>query len=46
MTWRSRAPCLDENPELFFPIGNADPAFTKSTKQKSSAAAVRSLTPA
>jgi len=26
-TWREGAACMDESPELFFPIGNAYPAL-------------------
>ena len=34
MTWRNYATCLGEDPELFFPIGNAGPAFVQIEEAK------------
>jgi WhiB family transcriptional regulator, redox-sensing transcriptional regulator len=34
MTWRNRSACLDQDPELFFPIGSARPAHLQVEKAK------------
>ena len=34
MTWRKHAACLDESPEMFFPVGNASSALLMIEKAK------------
>ncbi|MGW1893908.1 WhiB family transcriptional regulator [Streptomyces sp. NPDC002004] len=35
MTWLDQAACLDEDPELFFPVGNTGPALLQIREAKS-----------
>jgi WhiB family redox-sensing transcriptional regulator len=32
--WRAKAGCLDQNPELFFPIGTTGPALDQTERAK------------
>lgn len=34
MDWRAEAGCLDQNPELFFPIGTTGPALDQAERAK------------
>ena len=45
MDWRHQSACRDEDPELFFPVGNTGPALTQIEEAKRfvSAASLRSL---
>jgi len=42
--WRDRGACLDEDPELFFPIGNTGPALAQIEEAKAVCAGCPVLT--
>jgi WhiB family redox-sensing transcriptional regulator len=44
MTWRDRGACLDEDGELFFPVGTTGPALLQIERPRPSADVAKSLT--
>jgi WhiB family redox-sensing transcriptional regulator len=44
MDWRNRAACLDEDPELFFPVGSTRPAVEQTERAKAVCAGCEVIT--